>query len=206
MKSPLAYVEGDLFARLEALRAFGAEATKPPHVTFVVPHVCNDQGGWGAGFVVPLGRKFPPAMHAYRAWFRGDATEFGIAYLADAHHTKLGISQWVPVETPINSPDPKVVVVNMVAQHGYGPGRVVRYNVLAACMDQVALQAKNTCANPEIHAPMFGAGLGGGDWNIIEKLIEDCWLERGLRTTIYYLPGTLPGNWSPPPTETAHVT
>jgi hypothetical protein len=50
---------------------------------------------------------------------------------------------------------------------------------------------------PQIHAPMFGAGLGGGNWEIIEQLVMDSWVEKGVETNIYYLPETLPSNWKP---------
>jgi hypothetical protein len=29
--------------------------------------------------------------------------------------------------------------------------------------------------NIEIHAPKFGSGLAGGNWNFISDLIEDIW-------------------------------
>jgi hypothetical protein len=29
----------------------------------------------------------------------------------------------------------------------------------------------------EIHAPKFGSGLAGGNWNFIENLIEDIWID-----------------------------
>jgi hypothetical protein len=28
----------------------------------------------------------------------------------------------------------------------------------------------------QIHAPKFGSGLAGGNWNFIEELIKDIWL------------------------------
>lgn len=38
------------------------DATEPqtttPHEICIIPHVCNDLGGWGAGFVVALSKKF----------------------------------------------------------------------------------------------------------------------------------------------------
>jgi hypothetical protein len=50
----------------------------------------------------------------------------------------------------------------------------------------------------QIICPMFGSGLAGGDWNFVEKLIEDCWLRRDIPVTVCYLPQFLPSNWSPP--------
>lgn len=159
------YIEGDLFNHLDS---FSTEKYN------LIPHVVNDIGAWGAGFVVPLGKRFPVAKNNYSTLFN--------------HSTplaKLGDVQFVKVE---NSPE--IVVCNMFAQHKVGGVRPLRYNALAACMDKVGTYV----ADPEtlaIHAPLFGAGLAGGNWEFIEKLIEDAWLQRGIDVTVYYLPGTL---------------
>jgi hypothetical protein len=36
-----------------------------------------------------------------------------------------------------------------------------------------------------IHAPTFGAGLAGGNWNKIEQIIKDEIVNRGIKVTIY---------------------
>lgn len=36
----------------------------------IIAHVCNDIGGWGKGFVRPLGKRYPKAEAEYRAWFQ----------------------------------------------------------------------------------------------------------------------------------------
>jgi hypothetical protein len=38
--------------------------------------------------------------------------------------------------------------------------------------------------NATIHAPRFGSGLAGGDWNVIEQIIND---EITVDVTIYDL-------------------
>jgi hypothetical protein len=206
MKAELNYVEGDLFKGIQG---------KPG--TILIPHICNDLGGWGAGFVIPLGRTFPSAASCYKAWYLGTEVSDRVTFLPDSKF-RLGRTQVVNVQIRDGGLSkmevPKIVVFNMIAQDGYGPGRVVRYNALAHCMDEVYAYAMNYFKvtdtareimepekiaelEPEIHAPMFGAGLGGGDWNFIQELIKDSWTNRGLKTTIYYLPGTLPDNFHP---------
>ena len=56
--------------------------------------------------------------------------------------------------------------------------------------------------NARIVCPMFGSGLAGGNWLFIEKLIEDCWLDRLIEVTVHYLPNTIPVGWTPPAKET----
>ena len=36
----------------------------------IIPHVCNDIGGWGKGFVLALSKKWPEPEEYYRKFFR----------------------------------------------------------------------------------------------------------------------------------------
>ena len=141
----LRYVEGDLF---EPLLALGT------HQTVLVPHVCNNRGKWGKGFVVPLGRTFPAAQDAYLNWHAGkpppEATYFG------GRTFQLGATQALEVKTA-----PRIIVLNMIAQEMGGP-RPLRYNALATCMDHVAEAYRGMPTGPEIRCPMFGSALAGG--------------------------------------------
>lgn len=164
------YIEGDLFADLPK---------EDDGIIRVIPHVVNSWGKWGAGFVVPLGNKFPKARESYLEWHkRKTLPQF-----------ELGVCE------PVLLAD-SLYVIHMLAQEGLGGKRPLRYNALVHCLDAVGrfckgLQQDNEDCNVKIIAPAFGAGLGGGDWRVIEPLIHDCWY--GLDVTIYYLPGTLPG-------------
>lgn len=149
------YIEGDLFAAIKA---------KPANTPIIVPHICNNKGGWGAGFVVPLGKHYPAAKANYlRSKMRLGSVGF----------------------TQCNN----VLICNMVAQE-LGGDRPLYYNHLARCMDKVAYKMGGYPY--EIHAPAFGSGLAGGDWDIIKELIEDCWIRKCTPASIniYYLPGT----------------
>ena len=165
------YVEGDLFKAVES-------KTSP----VVIPHVCNDKGGWGAGFVLPLSRHYPLAEEAYRNWASARPGSF-IPFW-------MGQTQIVRMEQ-----NPLVVVANMVAQT-LGGERPLHYNHLATCMNTVAENARVEAR--EIMCPMFGAGLAGGDWNFIEQLIVDAWVREDIPVTVFYLPGMLPKNWTLP--------
>jgi O-acetyl-ADP-ribose deacetylase (regulator of RNase III) len=158
------YEEGDLFAAIAKLKKIIA-----------IPHVCNNQGAWGAGFVVPLAKTFPLAKQRYYHMLKQHGLELG-----DVHYSHI--------------PDTRIVVANMIAQT-LGGERPLYYNMLAKCMDDISrmLESEGTRKNNiEIHAPAFGSGLAGGRWDIIAELIEDCWLRRNLSVTIHYLPGQDP--------------
>jgi O-acetyl-ADP-ribose deacetylase (regulator of RNase III) len=161
------YVEGDLFAAIKGVQG-----------GVIIPHVCNNIGAWGAGFVIPLGRNFPSARDEYLKWAKSDDGTF-----------RLGEIQTVQIDS--------VCVVNMVAQNGVGPPRPLKYPALGKCVMSVRDYIKSHFIG-SIHAPMFGAGLAGGDWNFIEQMIYDGWVSFGIPVTVYYLPGTLPTNWKLP--------
>lgn len=137
-------------------------------------HVCNNVGAWGAGFVIPLAKKWPHTKQAY--------TEAVLAM-------SLGENQIVPVED-------NLAVVNMIAQldvipiaHKYSAEHVrrvsnetstwrnhrsailpnIQYDALFRCLETIGQQAH---PDSRFHFPMFGAGLGGGNWDLIAAIIN----------------------------------
>ena len=130
------------------------DATQPlGDKTKVIVHIVNDLGGWGAGFVVALSNRWEQPEAAYRK-HKGNLT--------------LGTIELVKVEKD-------TYVVNMVAQHDIKPNKdgipPIRYKALSECLKQVNYIATRLGAS--IHAPKFGSGLSGGDWNKIEAMIEE---------------------------------
>lgn len=139
----------------------------------VVAHICNDESKWGRGFVLAVSRKWPQPEAEYR---RSQALE-------------LGAVQFVQV-------DPEIYVANMIAQRGI-MGTLgmppIRYPALYSCFDAVANFAKEKGAS--IHGPKFGAGLAGGDWRVVEAIVEKISVLYSVDVTIYDLP-SLSGNKS----------
>lgn len=145
-----------------------------------IVHVCNDIGGWGRGFVLALSNKWDSPEKSYREWNRN-----GFYELPDSTKCKfeLGNIQVVPVEENLS-------VINMIGQHGCYPTIVdgekiqpIRYDALKKCLMKVAKLAKST--NASVHMPMIGAGLAGGDWSIIEGIINKTLIFLGVDTTVY---------------------
>jgi hypothetical protein len=119
----------------------------------IILHVCNDQGAWGAGFVVPLAENFPETKIAYH----------------EQQKLVLGTVQFVDC----CSTQENTFVANMIAQTlGWSQGRPpIRYESLLHCLEEVELfVSKNK--GMQIIAPRFGAGLAGGKWEMIESLIN----------------------------------
>jgi len=162
-----------------------------PDHKFIV-HCCNDQGAWGSGFVIPLGKKYPKAEQDYRNCFASD----------NPNKPELGAIRIVKVEDPIyNEGEIKqgaVSVVNMIGQHKTGfdeNGRApVRYIALSESLMKLsnAILGRNRGLEPlnaSIHAPLFGAKLAGGDWDIIEHFLQECFIDNDIPVTIYQLEG-----------------
>lgn len=145
-----------------------------------IVHVCNDIGGWGRGFVLALSNKWETPEKKYREWNRN-----GFYELPDMSKCKfeLGNIQVVPVEDNLS-------VINMIGQHGCYPTVVngekiqpIRYEALKECLHKVAKLAKAN--NVSVHMPMIGAGLAGGDWTVIEGIINNTLIQSGVDTTVY---------------------
>lgn len=138
------------------------DATQPQrkdnNTKVIIPHICNDLGLWGAGFVLALSKRWKQPEQDYRS-------------LSDY---KLG-------RVLLTDCGDNIIVANMIAQHGVKPkfhpaglsriDQPIRYNSLRECLNSVNLLAVSIGA--EIHAPKFGAGLAGGDWLTIEKIINE---------------------------------
>jgi O-acetyl-ADP-ribose deacetylase (regulator of RNase III) len=149
------------------IRYVVGDATRPlGHGPRIIAHVSNDCGVWGAGFVLAISRRWPEPEREYRA-----------------KCPRLGMTQFVSVGDGI-------VVANMVAQSGVGraDGRPLRYVTLAKCLQDVAVYA--LCHDASAHMPRIGCGLGGGDWHVVEPLIEETLIDRGVEVMVYDLEST----------------
>lgn len=145
----------------------------------IIMHIVNDLGGWGAGFVVALSKRWKKPEEEYRKWFRSQA------------NFKLGVIQTVEVQSD-------TAVVNMMAQHGIGIDEEsnipLRLEALEECLDKVGELA--ITYGSSIHAPRIGAGLSAGVatgydpevWATIENLIIEKLIKRGINVVIYDLP------------------
>ena len=156
------------------------DATEPcvEKGTRVIIHVVNDAGKWGAGFSGAISKKWKEPEKYYRAQAR-----FSKSF-------KLGEVQWVFI-------DPKLAVVNMIAQHGVSRdllnNRPIRYDSLESCLDKVAEGARAVAcldgASPKrltLHMPRIGCGLAGGTWDVVGGLVEEnLW---DLESYVYDLP------------------
>jgi len=139
--------------------------------TVFIPHVCNNIDLFDAGFAGQVAQLYPEVKANYHI--------LGKSFLKN----NLGHSQIIKVyEQPKYKH--KLYFVNMIAQNGVkNPNnqRPLNYAGLVRSMIQVSQYIHSNTGflkkneNIEIHAPKFGSGLAGGNWNFISDLIEDIW-------------------------------
>lgn len=137
----------------------------------IICHICNDIGGWGAGFVLAISKRWAEPEQAYREWYRH----------RDQNDFALGALQLVQVE-------PQIWVANMIGQHeirarnGVPP---IRYEAVESALAKVADEAERLKAS--VHTPRIGCGLAGGRWDQIEPIIERTLCESGISVFVYDL-------------------
>ena len=93
---------------------------------------------------------------------------------------KLGHVQYVSVfkDTKYHH---EIIFANMIAQNGIISNKNTRplnYIALAYCLSNINAYIKKYLSDDsskkiEIHAPKFGSGLAGGNWNFIKNMIDD---------------------------------
>jgi O-acetyl-ADP-ribose deacetylase (regulator of RNase III) len=118
----------------------------------VILHGCNCQNNMGAGIALQIKNKFPEAYVVDCKTKKGDKTKLG---------------------TITFTTETKPIVVNCYTQYNYGAyktgGRDFDYMAAKSALQMVRKQF----GGKKIGMPMIGAMLGGGDWSITKRIIEE---------------------------------
>lgn len=145
-----------------------------------IAHCCNCQVNMGSGIAPQIRLAFPWAWEADQETERGDRQKLGTFSLGD------------PWETGY---DEGPLVYNLYGQFGYGKrrygGRDLNYNALYDALSLMAQDLRRYDKGENeafpVGLPMLGAGLAGGDWDIIEMMIKKTLVAAGFDVTIYKL-------------------
>jgi len=133
-----------------------------------IVHGCNAQGVMGSGVAKAIKEKYPSAFRAYRA-------------AEEVRGLTLGDLSWA------EQVDGKIVF-NAITQEFYGrAGKCyVDYNAIRWMVEGLNhLASEWGVVGVHVAMPKIGAGLGGGDWNYIEIIIEEC--SHNFQPVVYTL-------------------
>lgn len=115
----------------------------------IIVHGCNCFCKMGAGFAALIRKEFPEA------------------YVIDCL-TKIGDKEKLGTITYTQKTKP--IIINAYTQYFYGrKGLYVDYEAVRQCMKRIKLQF----AGQRIAMPKIGCGLAGGDWETVERIIEE---------------------------------
>lgn len=119
-----------------------------------IAHGCNTRGVMGAGVAKIVKERYPEAFTEYK-------------YLCTVYESRpeslLGFNQIVKITS-------KRTIVNMFTQNFMATDRrAVNYEAIAECFRRV----NNDPDIKVIAIPMIGAGLAGGNWEVISRIIND---------------------------------
>lgn len=116
-----------------------------------IMHGCNNQGVMGSGVAKIIREKYPEAYKQY-------------VLRSQEHRWQLGEVQFVETNGK--------VIVNAISQDNYGRdgARYVSYEAITEIMQKIETELSGKV--DKIAMPQIGAGLGGGDWDIISSIIE----------------------------------
>jgi O-acetyl-ADP-ribose deacetylase (regulator of RNase III) len=132
----------------------------------IIVHGCNSLGVMGAGVALQIARKWPEVLTFYQEC------------LDVCSGNPLGRVYFYNVA-------PNLIVANAITQNTVGQSLNVDYKAIEHCFRLVVQNAEEL--NLPIHYPMIGAGLGGGDWTVIENIIDEVCSGYDVSRTLWIL-------------------
>ena len=134
------------------IRHIIGDLVRDAHEYEVIGHGCNCFVKMGAGIAPQIKDKFPEAYEVDCATIKGD-------------RNKLGTITYTVIQ---NTP----VIVNLYSQYGFARqhGEVaLDYKALRSSLKAM----KGKFSGKTMALPWIGAGLAGGDWDVILRIIEE---------------------------------
>lgn len=122
-----------------------------------IAHGCNAQGVMGSGVAKIIKERYPDAFKRYRNQYEKQ----GVLKLGDI------------IVVPCEYNGKKKIIVNAITQEIFGRDgrRFVSYDAVSESMAKINHMFE-VYGTSEVAMPQVGAGLGGGDWNVISAIIE----------------------------------
>jgi len=135
----------------------------------VLVHGCNCFNTMRSGVAALVTRYYPGASEADKQTFAGDETKIGT------------YSFWTGKN---KNCDKDITVVNAYTQTTYGRSKTFVFADYDAIRN-VMTEIRDDFKGKTICMPKIGAGLAGGDWSIIEKIINEVFGD--IQVNVYVL-------------------
>jgi O-acetyl-ADP-ribose deacetylase (regulator of RNase III) len=131
----------------------------------IIAHGVNCRNAFGSGVASTVSRIYPKAKSMYHEKY-------------DEEGWRLGDVQFV-----LQNNDKYIANCATQDNFGYSGHCNADYPAMRVCMEKIKAFAKHKGLS--IAMPKIGAGLAGGDWNIIEKILEQTFVDYDV--TVYCL-------------------
>lgn len=132
-----------------------------------IAHGVNCQGVMGSGLALAIRNKWPSVYDNYRKFYNEYQNRYSNTNFAFTFPEKL------LGEVNISYQDENRTIANCFTQLNYGRQKNIRYvsyDAVAKTFNYLNWLIREEVK--EIALPKIGAGLGGGDWNVIKEIIE----------------------------------
>lgn len=133
-------------------------------------HGCNAQGVMGSGVAKIVRSRYPVAYDKYQR-----------------HHAFYGLPLGKVIPAWVND---NLIILNGITQNLYGrDGQpYVDYDALQAVFDaSVIIAGSNIIPCTDLHMPLVGGGLGGGDPDLIIEMMQDTFSKVNIIVTLWLL-------------------
>jgi len=137
----------------------------------VIAHGCNCHSTMGAGIAPQMAKAFGCDRFKMELWGSTVSKLGNIDY----QHFVLGqFAIWSTEDAKNNLNEKELTVVNAYTQFNYGrnhadgDAKPLSYEALTLCMKKMNI----LFAGKHIGLPKIGAGLAGGDWDLIKEIIQ----------------------------------
>lgn len=135
----------------------------------VIVHGCNCFNAMDGGIAAQIAKRFPEAQDADNITAEGDKYKLGKATLA-------------PV---LDENGDAFIIVNAYTQFAPGGGNAVEYDAVYEVFNTVVRNLALAGNDVRIGIPMIGAGIAGGNWDLLKLIIEDAMCEFNLTLVEY---------------------
>jgi O-acetyl-ADP-ribose deacetylase (regulator of RNase III) len=136
----------------------------------IIVHGCNSHGVMGSGVALSVRNKYPECFKLYYDFCKTNRN------FPDECLGKVVVYQ-----------NENLFICNAITQRDFGKDgrKYVNYQAVQECFSQIAELAEYL--NVDVHYPLIGCGLGGGDWAIVSDLISQPLEAKNIKHCLWIL-------------------